>query len=224
MAIVVTCTKCKKSFKVSDKFAGQKGPCPACKTILRVPTKEEQITVHAPVVTDAERTLKPILRAKMKLLEPTMIVTISAISLAVVFLTWIAGGVLAKMIALRGLGLLVISPPLVVAAYTFLRNDELEPYEGNSLWTRASFCGLGYVVLWGIFGYVSGVVLTGELWEWMFVAPPILAIGAMLPLACLDLDYGAGFFHYSFYLLVTSLLRWVGGMGWVWDIRQSPML
>ena len=31
MAIAVICPGCKASFRVSDKFAGQTGPCPKCK-------------------------------------------------------------------------------------------------------------------------------------------------------------------------------------------------
>jgi hypothetical protein len=44
-----------------------------------------------------------------------------------------------------------------------------------------------------------------------------------VPLACLDLEYGNGFFHYAFYLLVTVLLRWLAGMGWVWEIPSTPI-
>ena len=40
--------KCLKSFKVSDKFAGRTGPGPNCKATLRVPTKAEEVTIHAP--------------------------------------------------------------------------------------------------------------------------------------------------------------------------------
>jgi hypothetical protein len=36
-------------------------------------------------------------------------------------------------------------------------------------------------------------------------------------LACFDLDFGSGCFHYAFYLLAILLLRWCAGMGWVWE-------
>ena len=48
MSIVVVCPGCRKSFKVSDKFAGKSGPCPNCKRTLQVPTKAEEVKVHAP--------------------------------------------------------------------------------------------------------------------------------------------------------------------------------
>ncbi len=223
MSIVVTCTKCKKVFKVSEKFAGQTGPCPNCKAKIRVPTKEEEIKVHAAVVTAGEKSVRPLLRAKPKTLEPVIIVAICGISLGVVLVTWVAGPILKNNLLLLTVGLLAISPPLVVAAYSFLRDDELEAYQGKLLWLRSGICGAAYVILWGVYTYVAGIVLHGELWEWMFVVPPLLAVGATVPLVCLDLDYGAGFFHYAFYLVVTVLLRWIAGMGWIWVIPQTPV-
>ena len=41
---------------------------------------------------------------------------------------------------LIGIGLLLVSPPLAVAAYTFLRDDELEAYRGMQLYIRAAVC------------------------------------------------------------------------------------
>jgi hypothetical protein len=67
-------------------------------------------------------------------------------------------------------------------------------------------------------------VITGELWIWLFVLPPFLGVGALIALGCLDLDFGSGFFHYSFYLLVTVLLRWVAGMGWPWGGSTSGVV
>ena len=32
-----------------------------------------------------------------------------------------------------------------------------------------------------------------------------------------------GFFHYCFYVLVTVLLRSVGGMGWVWEVTGETL-
>ena len=43
---------------------------------------------------------------------------------------------------IKGLGALVLAPPLVLAGYTFLRDDELEPYRGRELGLRVAACGL----------------------------------------------------------------------------------
>ena len=48
MPIHVVCHGCKAAFQVSDKFAGKKGPCPKCKTVITIPAAEEEIKIHAP--------------------------------------------------------------------------------------------------------------------------------------------------------------------------------
>jgi hypothetical protein len=128
------------------------------------------------------------------------------------------------MLVARIAGLVVISPPLVLAAYWFLRDDELEPHSGKSLYIRAAVCALAYIGLWGMYSFVADPargILTGELWTWVFVAPPFLFTGALVALASLDLEFGNAFFHYSFYLLVTILLGWMAGMGWIWNLSAA---
>ena len=46
MAIDVICPGCHKRFQVSDQYAGQKGPCPGCKTIIEIPKLEDVVVVH----------------------------------------------------------------------------------------------------------------------------------------------------------------------------------
>ena len=68
------------------------------------------------------------------------------------------------------------------------------------------------MALWGVFSLlVSRGVVTGELWNWIFVAPPFVAVGAMAALAAFDLEFGDAAFHYGFYLLATVTLRWAAG-------------
>src|SRR5262245_16222518 len=71
MPIQVTCPGCHKRFTVSDKSAGQKGPCPKCKTVIQIPDKSEEVVIHAPEdfgPKDAKGTavLKPITRSEAK--------------------------------------------------------------------------------------------------------------------------------------------------------------
>src|SRR6476620_5372965 len=85
MAIDVTCPGCKTRFQVSDKFAGKKGPCPKCKTVITIPKKEDEIVIHAPEQsgpTDSKgvAVLKPLTRVETTL-SP---VTIGAIAGAVI--------------------------------------------------------------------------------------------------------------------------------------------
>ncbi len=54
----------------------------------------------------------------------------------------------------------------------------------------------------------------------MLVAP-VLCGGAFLGLICFGSDFGGGFLHYSFYVAVIVLLRYVAGLGWVWNIARE---
>ncbi len=223
MAITVVCVKCRTRFSVNEKFAGRTGPCPKCKATIRVPTPKEQVKVHGVEEFSSggrdaagKLVLKPIARTETKV-EPVQVVAIAGAVLGVVVLSWLGGGVLARSMVVCTLGLLVISPPLAVAAYTFLRDDEKEPYRGRELLVRAGVCALGYVLLWGAFSYFAVPLLTGDLWQWLFIIPPFLAIGGALPTLSLDLAFGDGVFHYTFYMLVTLGLRWIAGMPWPWS-------
>jgi hypothetical protein len=115
-------------------------------------------------------------------------------------------------------GLLLISPPIILAAYTFLRDDELEPYRDRDLYLRLGICTLSYLVLWGALGYATDRLMTGEIWQWLYVGPPFFVVGSLVALACFDLDFTNAFFHYSFYILLTIALRWIAGMPWPWQV------
>ena len=227
MSILVVCPGCRKSFNVSEKFAGQTGACPQCKAKITVPTKAQEVKVHTPEAfasggktTAGQLATKPIARNVTKW-EPVKAAIIAGASLVVLLIAWIGGktGLFASPI-MGGCALLLVSPPLVIAAYTFLRDDELEPYRGKELYVRTGICSLAYATLWGAFTYVTSPDLglpVEELSTWVFLAPPLLLIGALAAHASLDLEYGNGFFHYCFYLLVTVLLRAAAGVGWAWQ-------
>ncbi len=226
MAIIVVCPGCRKSYQVSDKFAGKSGPCPSCKHTLRVPMPSEQVQVHEPVEfasggrnASGKLDLKPIPHVDAQL-QPLATTLIVAASSATLLLAW-AGGRLGLFHAFwaSAVGLLIVSPPLAVAAYPILRNDELEPHRGQSLYLRAAICAAGYVVLWGLFSWMaSRGLISGDVWVWAFVAPPFLAVGGLIAMGSLDLDYGDAVFHYGFYLLATIILRWAAGLKWIWDV------
>jgi len=223
MAITVVCVKCRARFSVNEKFAGRTGPCPKCQAPIRIPTKKEEVKIFGDEEfasggrnAAGKLVLKPIARTETHFQAgQAMVIAVSV--LGAFLLAWLGGKVLADSTVLCAVALLAISPPLVVAAYAFLRDDEKEPYQGKELLVRAAVCAVGFVLLWGALSYLSGTLLTGELWQWLFVVPPFLALGGALPTFSLDLDYGDGVFHYVFYMLVTLALRWTTGMPWPWN-------
>jgi hypothetical protein len=119
-------------------------------------------------------------------------------------------------------GLIIVSPPLAVAGYTFLRDDELEPYRGRALLLRAGLCGLAYAALWGAFYPLPAYgILTGEPWQWVFVAPIFVSVGAGVAFATLDLDFGNAAMHYCFYLVVTLMLGFALGLPPLWALAPA---
>jgi hypothetical protein len=225
MPISVVCPGCKARFSVSDKFAGKKGPCPKCKAQIVVPAAPvEEVKIHVPEVfasggkdSKGRAVSKPILREEMKV-KPLVIGGIVTAVVAMFVVAVLLRNTENKLPIIAA-GLLVISPPLAAAGYTFLREDELEPYRGRSLFVRSTLCGLAYIALWGLFMPLPAYgLLTGEAWQWVFVAPVFISIGAAAAWACLDLDFGSAAMHYSFYVLVTVALRAAIGLPPLWNL------
>lgn len=226
MPIDVICPGCHVRFQVSEKFGGQKGPCPKCKYQITIPSANEQVEVHAPEEfesggrgIDGKLTLKPIEREESRVTPLGLTVILGTIVLTVV-VAYFAGEIFKSNLLLRSVGIVVISPVLTFAGYTFLRDMEAEHLVGNAVYLRSLACGVAYSVLWGIFAYMSGQVLTGEMWTWLLVAPPFLVTGALAALALFNFDFTTGMLHYAFYVLIFIVLRWLIGMGWIWQIGQ----
>lgn len=229
MSIQVTCPGCLKRFNVSEKFAGQKGPCPKCKTVIEIPKLGEEVVIHGGeefdhAGRDAKGKLigKPILRERSEF-TPTVMAVVGATILVTVIVTWILGRAqFFDNMLMCFVGLLVVSPPLTAGGYKVLTgSEELQPYRGKKLWLRAGICSLVYIALWGVFAYLSEQFLTGEIWEWVVLVAPILAAGGFVGLICFDLDYPIGFLHYSFYVAATIVLRAIAGLGWIWSIANN---
>jgi hypothetical protein len=225
MPISVLCPGCKTRFEVSEKFAGKQGPCPKCKQTIKIPeVVAEEVKVHVPDVFSSagkDRTgrsiSKPIPRRETKIRPGVIgaIVVGSTLALAVA----VIGRGLSEAIqyGIVVVGLLLVGPPISVGGYFFLRNDELEPHQGQALWVRAFLCGLGFAVLWGVFWYLRFQTgMPNETFHWFFVAPLFIGAGGGIAFAAFDLEFGSGALLYCFYLVVTIILRWAIGFPAIW--------
>jgi len=229
MAILVVCPGCKKSFNVDDKYAGKTGPCPKCKTKITIPEKLAEVKVHAPDEfagggrgASGKLALKPIARTDVRF-KPLMALLIAGAVVAAIAWAFgirvFAGGSDSNLrILFSAVGLLLVSPPLAAAAYTFLRDDELEPYRGPQLYIRAAICSVVYMILWAVFAYLYVTVFSGnmELPYWFVAVAPFLGIGAATGKFAFDLETISGFFHYAFYIVATFVLGLIAIRGWVW--------
>ena len=229
MPISITCHKCHKRFNVSDKFAGKSGPCPNCKTTIKIPEKEEEVVIHAaaptgPVDSTGQAVLKPIEREEVEASPVAVVGITAAIIVAIVVaialrmqfpqpadatevqgtLWWILFG-----------GAIVLAPPLVLAGYWFLRDDELEPHRGSELWLRVCVCAAIYAALWGAYALVKAKLFPNappQMFHFAFIGPAFLGAGGVAGMAALELDFGNGAIHYAFYLLVTVLFCFIIGV------------
>ncbi len=220
MPIVVVCPNCHARFEVSEKFAGKQGPCPKCKGVIKIPELGEEVKIHAPEDFAAggkdakgRPVLKPIERTETKVTPVLLVGVLVAVVLAFAVAFILRTSDLKSSPLVLGLGAVVLAPPLVIAGYSFLRNQELEPYRGGELFVRAAICSVVYASLWGamwaIKHFLFGTDGPLETFNIAVLAAPALIIGTLTAFATLDLDFGSGFFHYVLYLAVCVLLRLV---------------
>jgi len=206
--LTVVCPGCKKRFTVSEKFAGQKGPCPKCKIEITIPALEDQVVIHAPESatrkdSKGRSVSKPILREETRF-SPKVAMGIGAAVLVVLVLAVILRQFESIPAIIPILGAILFAPPLTLGGYTFLRSDELEPYTGKDLLIRVLACAGSYAFLWGAYWFVSSQLGPFNITQLVFILPPLVFSGAFAAYASLDLDYMIGVVHYGFYLLVTG--------------------
>ncbi|MDX1948414.1 MAG: hypothetical protein SFU86_23705 [Pirellulaceae bacterium] len=229
MAIDVTCPGCKQRFQVSDKFAGKKGPCPKCKFVITVPEKKDEVVIHAPEQTGPKDSkgvavLKPLVREEVRLSRTLIGIIVGSVLLVLViaFVLRLAfpGGTIPPLITI--VGAVLLAPPLAIAGYTFLRDDELEPHRGQDLWLRLIAPSVVYPLLWGAFWLVVWYLdptlkPPGLIFAAIAMIVAIVA-GAVTAQASLDLELGQGALHYTLYLVSTVILRLVMGMDAYWNV------
>ncbi|MGM0489500.1 MAG: hypothetical protein ACQESR_22405 [Planctomycetota bacterium] len=186
--------------------------------MIQIPGKEDEVVVHAPEqygpkTASGVAVLKPISREETKMSAVMVVGIISGVFLVLIAALLLRG--LEEIPAwLLGLGAFLLAPPVVWSGYAFLRDDELEPHRGRYLAIRVLACSVVYSLLWGAYVYLPRVFYLDELevFHLLFIMPPILIVGAFAAFAALDLDFGTGLIHYSFYLLVTVTLCFVMGL------------
>lgn len=225
MPIPIICPGCKAQFRVSEKFAGKEGPCPKCKTLIKIPAVEE-VKIHAPDEPAAApgkaqpgASTRPTTRKKFEV-SPVAWTVIGGGSLLVLLTAWFAGEFFVQNHVLAGAGLLLVSIPLAAGCYQILRNDELEPYRGTEQWIRAAICGVVYAGLWAGFAFLPATLFTNN-WNWLFLPVPFLLVGWATAYFTFDLSAENGFFHYAFYLLITMVLRALIGLPALWNLAPA---
>lgn len=221
MPIRVTCVGCHTRFDVSEKFAGKEGPCPKCKKIIRIPTADEEVVVHAPEHSGpkdstGQSVLKPISRSETDL---------SGVQITLIICTIL--GFLAAALGLRftyedkenfpiymlAIGAVLMALTVSFAAYTFLRNQDSPPFIRRELWSRLGICTAVYSVLWLIMP-MMGYAFPGNGNSIGSIIGLVAMIGAggAIGMLALDFDYLFGVLHYGMYLGICLVARLILGV------------
>jgi hypothetical protein len=226
MAIPVICPGCKTAFRVSDKFAGQTGPCPKCKAPIKIPAATGEVKVHGPDAGPKDAKGRPVFKPISRLdvsISGNLWLIGGGCALVALLAAWMLGGQLRPpegkpadfgVFLRRGIGILLVTPGLCVTGYFFLRDREkLDVLSGRGLWLRTAICTACYLVLWAGYAYVRARYnMPTEVWQLFIILPPMLVLGAFAALGCYELDFGTAFLHYCFHVLVIVVLAYAAGM------------
>lgn len=222
MSIRVTCEKCHTRFNVSEKFAGKEGPCPKCKTKIRIPAKSEEVQVHEPEISGPKDTrgravLDPV-RRKELVVTPVHITLIVCLILGFLICALIFRFMFPEYdsfpTAMLWISALVMAPPICFVAYLALRDGELGSYLGKELWLRILACSAIYALLW--FAMPIGKYAFNDSYEtgsWVMALVIMVGVGATAGMLTFDFDYLMGLVHYGMYLGLCLLGRLIAGIG-----------
>lgn len=229
MSIRVTCNKCHTRFNVSEKFAGKEGPCPKCKTKIRVPMPTEEVRIEAPKTkgptdTEGRAIVDPILR------KETVLSTVQIVML-------VAGiiGFLALAFAMRyvvsdwasnlgwvvlGVGAFLMALPLIFITYHIIRDNELEPFSGMELWKRIGICAAVFAVTWLALP-AAAFAFNGDyhVVSWALASIIMFAAGAVASMGSFEFEWLLGAVHYGLYFAVAIVARLLADLP---ALPQSP--
>lgn len=225
MPIQVTCRHCLKRFQVSDKFAGKTGPCPNCKKPIEIPKADEQVVIHAPADDSPKDSkgvsvLKPIKRKETDVTRRGLLISIGSIvavfGFALIFRFTGKEGEAPLWAQL--VGLVLLAPPLVWSGYSFLYDQEREPYVGPELRNRVLICSGIFALIWCVYAFVPSYVF--ELTEaremsWTVFGITLcvmIALGALASAGSFELEYFNGVIHAGLYFIVIVLLALTSGV------------
>ena len=221
MPISVTCPGCLSRFTVSDKYAGQKGPCPKCKKDLIVPDKSQEVVIHAPEIGPKDSkgvsVLKPLKRAEFKLSTREIIVASVLTVLSLGLAVFARVGFPEPPVLLCVLGVLSLAFPLAWVGYSFFHDDELEEYSGKERSTRVGICALIFAVTWGVYWFLAyyfgnKTLADVEPIPFAIFLAVMFVFGTLGSLVAMDLDFGQAVLHFSMYFGVTLLLAMIAGV------------
>lgn len=223
MSLHVICPGCLKRFQVGERFAGMKGPCPKCGTLIEIPT--ESVKFQDSDNSQPEIIKKPdVARVIPRLHLEFCSVWIKRYALGVLgvlLLTFLLAcipmyDVLRSLIGI--LGLCLIAFPLVLFGYQTMRDRELIfAFTGEELYLRAGIVAAGYVILWLILEHLLVAIRGGDVFVSWFYFVACAGLATSLTVLTLAMRAQNAFLHYCLFGFSVILCRFLFGLGWFWE-------
>ena len=225
MPISVVCPGCYKRFQVSEKFAGKKGPCPNCQTIIDIP--KEQVKIHAPEefvsggkTVKGRKILQPLTRLNTDFTLRDILLAAGGL-IAVFLIATVLGRLELESNLLGGIGLFLIAFPLAFFGERLLKDaDDLHPLELPVILRKSAICGAAYAFLWICFEFLAKYMQADGVFILVYLVPFAL-FSLFVAHVVFDFDFARGLFHYLFFFLAVVLLRGLLGLKWIWEAFES---
>jgi hypothetical protein len=228
-------------FKVSDQFAGMKGPCPNCKTIINIP--KSSVKIHGADEIDTKgkntggknsagrQTLKPISRLDfgfdIKETKKYVLITLGFLLFTFLIGLLVPRGLILNI--LGTIGLCVIVFPISLFGYQLLRDrEELFMLTGVDLYKTTGTCAVMYAIVWFTFEIFIRYMSTDYIFIWVYFS--VFAIFAiLLAHAILDINFSNSILHFLIFFFIVLILRGISNIGWLWNAvtivkDTSPLL
>jgi len=219
MAIDVICSGCLKRFQVSDQFAGRSGPCPGCKTIIAIPTLEDQVIIeepeHKPGSPGAHTKIDGISRRAgfFQRFEIITLCTLFATAAVVALLTRTLQsdpvGVLTSTTGiLFGLGIMVLSLGSSLLGYGVLKDSEVEAFDRRTTIIRSAITAAIYCLIALVF-VVATLLLDHDddsrTLILTIVGVACFAIASFAPMVLFEMELMQGTLHVAVMICMTTL-------------------
>ncbi|MDR1964691.1 MAG: hypothetical protein LBQ50_13010 [Planctomycetaceae bacterium] len=213
---------------MSDRFAGAKGPCPNCNTVINIPKAAvkihgaEEFEQGGKTVT-GKLILKPISRLEMDF-DPIYAGFCALAVLLVYGFTWLLGVMVTSTgtrDVIGGIGVFFIAFPLSLFGYQVLRDrEQLFMLTGSDLYRKTGMSAVVYAVLWILFEILIWYMSADFFFVWIYFAA--FACLAMLAThAVLDINLGSSLLHYLIFFVAVLILRGTLGVGWLWIASET---
>ena len=172
------------------------------------------MVVHAPEsfgpkTRSGEAVLKPIARSETRVSTLTWVISAVLVLLILGTAFWLRDPAGEQPIWLLAIGALALAFPIARLGYAVLRDDELQPFVGKSLWIRVAIVSALYAATWAAITWlpVAASFDTLAMYQIAILLAIVISFGTAVAYFSFDLEVGSAFFHYAFYLGSTILLR-----------------